>query len=326
MNISIKLKASIQSRLDKVKNETFAEDDIKLLLIDIRESIRAESLLREFADFIAHPTRHKGIFNKTLNTRYIKLKLIDEQHKKLDTELRNKFQTERQLSDFLLSGVDINKVEKNLFEILFINGLADISEKVFRDHYPLTKKQVQKLLKDSYQLDNKKHFYELKNKKSSALIEDALKFIRGTIQANAVFNQQNFEKEFIKATTRFINILNLDKSYSKAIQKNLRPILLCILCLLHDSKFVFHDNHIGTCFLSIYPDDNKSLYNKPDKNSLIAIISDDIGVQMPLFISNIKISEHLNLDGFTLDKLKYMERIPWINAQRNERNKLILTT
>lgn len=155
MKISIKQKTSIKSELDAVKNETFSEGDIKMLLIDIRESIREETLLREFADFVAHPNRDKGIFNKTLNARYIKLKLIDEQHKKLDSEQQKKIKTERQLSDFLLGGISINKVEKKLFEILFYDGLNDISDRLFEDHYRLTKTQVQKLVSDSYQLDVK---------------------------------------------------------------------------------------------------------------------------------------------------------------------------
>jgi len=66
MNISIKTKTSINSHLDKIKNDTFQEVDIKLLLIDIREHIREETLLRELADFIAHPSRTRGIFNKKL--------------------------------------------------------------------------------------------------------------------------------------------------------------------------------------------------------------------------------------------------------------------
>lgn len=130
----------------------------------------------------------------------------------------------------------------------------------------------------------------------------------------------------MKATTRVINEFNLDNSYFPAVKKNLNPILLCILCLLHDCKLIFHDNHVGTCFLSLYPRDNKSLNEKPDNNSLIALVSDDIKIRMPIFISNIKVGEHLPSEELPFNNLNYMERISWINAKRDETNKLILTS
>lgn len=286
MNISIKVKNSIIAQLDKIKKDTFQEEYIKELLRDIRPMIREESLLRELADFFSHPEgKDRGIFNKTLNTRYLKLKLIDEQRKKLDQSQQKKIKTERQLSDFLLNGISIDRVEKKLFEVLFIYGLNDITDKVFKEHYPIPKKQVKKLISDSYQLDIAKKYYQLINRKEYAKVEDALKFIRGTIQAKSVFNQQTFEKEIQKAIGKVINVLNLDKSYLSSIKKYSKSILLCVICLLHDAKFIFHDNHIGTCFLSLYPSDKKSISDKADKNSFIALVSDDIRVNMPILTS-----------------------------------------
>ncbi len=64
MNISIKVKNSIIAQLDKIKNDTFQEEDIKELLRDTRPMIREESLLRELADFFSHPEgTDRGIFN-----------------------------------------------------------------------------------------------------------------------------------------------------------------------------------------------------------------------------------------------------------------------
>lgn len=325
MKISIKTKKSIHYHLEKIKDNTFQENDIKLLLIDIREYIYTETLLKELADFIAHPTRNRGIFNKTLNARYLKLKLIDEQRQRLTPEVLENIKTERQLSDFILSGITIERVEKKLFDILFIDGLEDIGDKLFQEHYPLSKKEVKKLILESYRLDTSKKYYELKNQKDFSKIEDALKFIRGTIHSKTVFNQQTFEKEIQKAIWRIINILNLDKSYLFFVKKYSKAILLCILCLLHDAKFIFHDNHIGTCYLSLYPPSKTSISDEANKSSLVALISDDIGVVMPIFISNIKIGDYILLDETEIQAIGYMQRIPWINAGRNEKNDLVLT-
>ena len=326
MNISVKVKSSIQNKLEKIKNDSFNEDDIKLLLIDIREDIREESLLREFADFIAHPNRDKGIFNKTLNARYLKFKLLDEQKEKLTEEQQKQIKTERQFSDFMLGAINTEKVEKKIFEILFIDGLADIDDKLFNTHYPISKKQVRKLISDSYELDTEKKYYLLKSKKDFARVDDALKFIRGTIQAKPVFNQTTFEKEIQKAISRTVNVLNLDKSYLVAVKKHSKSILLCILCLLHDAKFIFHDNHIGTCFLSLYPTGKKSIGEQATKESLIALIATDISVTMPIFVSNIKIKDHSLLSEEEISKFQTMERIPWFATTRNAENKLLLTS
>lgn len=325
MNISIKTKNSIQAQLEKIKNDTFQETDIKMLLIDIREYIREESLLREFADFIAHSSRDKGIFNKMLNTRYLKFKLIDEQRRKLDIIKPKEIKTERQLSDFLLNAISIERVEKKIFEILFIDGLNDIGDKIFDDHYPISKKKVKKLIRDNYQLDTGKKEYILKSRKDFLKIEDALKFIRGTIEASPVFKQITFEKEIQNAIGRAINVLEFDSSYLSPVKKHSKSILLCILCLLHDAKFEFHDKHIGTCFLSLYPSSKKSNNDSANKDDFIALISDDIKANMPIFVSNIKIGDHFSIDETEINNLRYMERIPWINAIRNEENKLILT-
>jgi hypothetical protein len=325
MNISIKTKASIHAQLEKIRNDSFKEDDIKLLLIDIREDIREESLLREFADFIAHPKRDKGIFNKALNIRYLKFKLLDEQIEKLNEEQQKKIKTNRQYSDFMLSAINIEKVEKKIFEILFIDGLADIDDKLFTMHYPISKKKVKKLISDNYQLDTGKKYYHLKSRKDFARVEDALKFIIGTIHAKPIFNQATFEKEILKAVTRTINDLNLDKTYLASVKKHSKSILLCILCLLHDAKFIFHDKHIATCFLSLYPQGKKSISEPVTKESFIALVSADTRVTMPIFVSNIKIGDHLLLDKTEISKVQHMERIPWINTTRNTENKLLLT-
>lgn len=324
MNISIKTLSSIKAHLEKIKNDTFQENDIKILLIDIRENIRKESLLREFADFIAHPKRDKGIFNKILNVRYLKLKLINDQKEKLTDEVRKHLNTERQLSDFLLDSIDIQKIEKTIFEILFIDGLADLDEKIFREHYPINRKNVKKLISDNYHLDEAKKYFILKSQKELAKIEDVLKFIRGTIQAKPVFNQETFNKEIQTAIKRTIHELNLDRSFLEAVVRHSKPILLCILCLLHDAKFVFHDSHIGSCYISFYPSD-KNLSGQPNKESFIALISADTSSSMPLFVSNIKVGHYIILADAELNRFQHMERMPYFNAIRNNVNQLILS-
>jgi hypothetical protein len=324
MNISVKVKNSIETVLKKIKADTFNENDIKLLLIDIRETIRNESLLRELADFVAHPSRDKGIFNRILNVRYLKIKLLDGQKDKLTEEVQKRIKTETELSAFFLGAINTRKIEKKIFEILLNDGFDDISDSLFREHYPITKKQAKKLIIDNYQLDPDKIYYNLKSEKFFLQVDDVLKFLRGTIQARPVFSQQTFEKEILKALERVINTNNLDKTYIEFVKKRSKTILLCVLCLLHDCKFIFYDGHIGSCYLSIYPKNNDNLSEIPEKDSLIALISDKVGFQMPLFVSNMQIGEFIDTDQNNIEDQQFMRRIPWIKADRSEDNQLVL--
>lgn len=326
MNISVKVKNSIIAQLDKVKHDTFQEEDIKELIRDIRPMLPKESLLRELADFFSHPEgKDRGIFNKALNSRYLKFKLMDEQRDKLDQDQVKGFKTERQHTDFLLNGINIERVEKKLFDILFKDGLNDLSEGLFKKNYPLSKKKVRKLISDSYQLAADKKSYQLKNSKEYALIEDALKFIRGAIEAQTIFNSQRLEKEFQTAINNVVSVLNLDSSYRNSTKMQSKLILLCIICLLHDAKFVFHDKHVATCFLSLYPINSESIGDRADKNSLIGLTSDNVGAQMPIVVTNLKIGQFMQDNEEEIGRYRHMERIPWINARRDIGNALLLT-
>ncbi|MCS4162945.1 hypothetical protein M2419_000008 [Sphingobacterium sp. BIGb0116] len=68
--ISVKVKQAIESCLLKIKERTFDEDTIRTLLISTREYIKIDSIIRELAHFIAHPTRNQGIFHSKVNSRY----------------------------------------------------------------------------------------------------------------------------------------------------------------------------------------------------------------------------------------------------------------
>ena len=82
--MNVKLRASVTRALEKLKTGTFDEDDIKMLLIDVRDLIRAKNLLYELATFVAHPTeRLQGRFHRALQARHFKLKLQEEQMAKL---------------------------------------------------------------------------------------------------------------------------------------------------------------------------------------------------------------------------------------------------
>lgn len=310
MNESIKLKNSIIGAFEKVMSDTFQESDIKVLLVDILEFIRDQTLLRELADFIAHPKRDKGICYKLLNARYAKLSLVEEQIKRIDKEggfEKLNIKTEWDYSAAVLSSISVNRIKSDLFKILFIDGIEDIEDKVLKKYYKVGKTEILRLLNNSYFQVDGRHI--LKNLKSRHLIEDILKFIRGYVSGNTAFKQTEFNKELETSIKRVIEKFKIDSKYLESFQTHRSKILLCIMCLLHDAKLTFYDKNEGRIFLTT-------------NNGSLSLATDKTVFKFYLFISDIKIHYFLE-QGNKIDHTD-MEEIPWINAKRDKNNRLLL--
>lgn len=310
---SVKLANSIRDKFELVRLDSFDESDIKALLIDIREYIRDQTLLRELADFIAHPKRDRGICHKLLNARYAKLSLFQEQVKRVESEggfEKFNIKTERDFSNVMLSSVSTDRIKSELFRVLFVDGIEDIEEKLFKQYYKIGRDAVSKLISDSYFLSD--GYYILKNVKQRDVIDDLLKFIRGTVSGSPAFHVDSFKKELENSIKRIVTTFKLDTSYLKEFKDKSEGVLLCILCLLHDARLTFYDKAEGRIFLTT-------------KNNLLALATDRTVFQFYLFMS------HLNIVNF-IESLpedweatsNTMKELPWINAKRNADNKLVL--
>lgn len=310
MTESIKLKNSIIDSFDKVTSDTFQESDIKTLLVDIREYIRDQTLLRELADFIAHPKRDKGICYKLLNARYAKLSLFKEQMKRIDKEggfEKLNIKTEWDYSAAVLSSISTDRIKSDLFKILFIDGIEDIEDKVLKKYYKVGKTEILKLLNDSYfQVDG---HHILKNLKSRNLIDDILKFIRGYVSGNTAFKQTEFNKELEISIKRIIDKFKVDGKYLESFIAHRSKILLCIMCLLHDARLTFYDKNEGRIFLTT-------------NDGSLALATDKTIFKFYLFVSDIKIHYYLE-QGSKIEHTD-MDEISWINARRDKNNRLLL--
>ncbi len=162
--MSIKVKQALTESLIKIEKKEFDEETIRTLLIVAREYLRYDGLVKELAHFVAHPKRNKGIFHKKVNSRYAKFKLVEEQVEKHIPS----FKTEEELSDFMLGGVDLEKIDSKLFNILYVDGLEDLPENHLKKYTGFTKTEAEKILKDSYV--KKDGFYYLKTLKTKKMI------------------------------------------------------------------------------------------------------------------------------------------------------------
>jgi len=360
--MSVKVKQAIINYLIKIENETFDEDTIRTLLIVTREHIKTDGLIKELAHFIAHTVRTQGIFHKKINSRYAKYKLVDEQVSKVDIgELSKTIKTEDELSDFMLGGVSVEKIEAKLFNILYSDGLDDLPESHLVKYTGFNKKEAKKFLEQFYV--KKDGFYyittnrtenlinafkslplskynpveevemaeqllqaEKAAKKVKSTIDVIQKVIRGAIFFNSVFETEIFRNEIVTAITQVIDKFRIDRKYIDDIKGNCDDILLCIMTLLHDSKFIFFDKKEARIFLCFYLDYNYEEARKPDYNSdevlyengVIALyISGQQTITFPLFVSDLPIKQYLSYENYKSKPMtSSMSETIWTTASR----------
>ncbi|WP_433836166.1 hypothetical protein [Flavobacterium anhuiense] len=284
--MSIKIKNTLLTSLDKIKNDQFDEDTIRTLLITAREYLNYNGLIKELAHFIAHPQRNQGIFHRKVNTRYAKLKLAEEQMLKLGESVQlSDLKTEEDLSDFLLGGVNIDKIETRLFEVLYKDGLDDLSEEHLLQYTGFNKKLAEQFLRQSYTKEQGHYLLNvLKSEKLMTFydsfpktdgegyveIEETVRkgreairktrenmnrlcsVLRGAIRFESVFSSEMISDDF---HTNFSNVLkkfDLDLNYLNIIEDKLPEILLCLMALLHDASFEFYDKNVARVYLCTY--------------------------------------------------------------------------
>ncbi|AUC77130.1 hypothetical protein [Olleya sp. Bg11-27] len=295
--MSIKIKQSLTESLIKIERKEFDEETIRTLLIVSREYLKYDGLVKELAHFIAHPKRDRGIFHKKVNSRYAKFKLIEEQLLKKQPEIK----TEEELNDYMLRGVDFEKIDSKLFSILYFDGLDDLPESHLIKYAGYTKAQAKKTLKDNYtKKDNFYYLNTLRTKKMISLLEELpntnedkeiqkfisegqeligkvnssinslLKEIRGTIHFYSVFDVNSLSSDFENNFKKILNEFNIDSKYTNIITDNIQDILICLMTLIHDSILEFYDKNTARVYLCAHLENNeiKEIESISQKKSL----------------------------------------------------------
>ena len=315
-------KASIkfQKRLETIEKDSFDEDDIKLLLIEIRDFLQGESILREICDFIAHPKRNQGICHKRIDSRYAKQAFA----KKRTDELTNEKVFQNNLdkpwsffSDKILDYIDTNKIERKLFETIIKEGIEEIDDELFQQHYGLSKNEVRSIVSRFYTLDRNEYYLkEGLSEKSYLFIDDLLKFIRGTFTGKSAFDQAEIEKDILNAIDRLTKKLAINIDLNN-IKKHLQDIVVCILCIVHDTDFVLFDKKIGKSYMSIHPAKDNSAFN-------LGLVVNTDNFIFQVISTSIDIKSYVEKIDNELDEYS-MRPIPWFFSTRDKEGKLVLT-
>lgn len=308
----------LNSRISSLNQKDFTEDEIELLLINIREYLSKEKFLREICDFVAHPKRNRGICHKRVDSRYAKMKFIKEGYQKIDMNNLVKEHKDKPwsfFSDKVLDYIQVEKIDKQKFELIILEGIEEIDEELFLKYYKLTKEQVRNIVKKAYKKEN--GIYHLNPKLNKGLknnIDDLLKFIRGTITGKPAFEQAEIESEFTQA----INRIQVKHSFSKlTFDKGiLGEIVLCILCILHNVVFDLFDGSQGISYLSI----EKNREN-PELSTL-NLMAKTNNFSFPIISTELKVVDFVENSN---DVLESGELNELTNIKRTEKGEIKLT-
>lgn len=313
--MKIKIYKTIEDRIKKIENDSFNEDDIKLFLIEIRDFLNAEFFLREICDFIAHPKRNKGICHKRIDSRYGKLKFLKESSDKMHKDNffnKHKDKPWNFFSDEMLSYIHTEKIDKQLFEIIIKEGIEEIDDYLFKEHYHIDKNKVKDIINTSYKKEKNDYVLNKNIQGDKKLfIDDLLKFIRGTITGKAAFCHKDIEEQLISSLIHISNKISY-KICIKSIKQNLDSVIVCILCVLQEAIFTLFDGSTANSFLSIDRNNNEIIF------SLSANASN---FSFPIISTNIKVDSYLKEDEKS--KLKF-ENFNYSSLKRNKNNKFEL--
>jgi hypothetical protein len=362
--MSIKTKNTITKCLSKIENKSFDEDTVRTLLIVSREHIKGDGLIKELAHFVAHSDRDKGMFHRKVNCRYTKMKLMDEQSSNPDfPEIAKTFKSESDYSDYLLSGVELEKIDSKLFKILYEDGLDDLPDDHIKQRTNMTKAEIVEYFKKFY--IEKDGFHHLTTGKTEFMInlinksdlvptpevEESIriaresvekiknyldhiqKVIRGDMMYSPVFDAVGFKKEIISTIGNLINKFQVDRKYLKSVDQKSDEIMLCVMTLLHDSTFKFYDNKKSRNFLGIYLHPNPAQECAAGYNRTVALYENGVlclfssgkqSVTFPLVVSDLAVKNYLSQADYLKNNISSsVTELSYITAIRNGKDLLL---
>jgi len=221
-NIPEKIRKSIKNRLTDIKADSFSQDTVKLLLIELREYLLNTSALREIAHFIAHPERDRGIILESVNYAYNRSRVLFRQlegkknGKGLELDINN-------LPIDIYDTVEWHhsKIKPNISKLTKFKKVFDFNskDKVYRPQKYITKKIIK-------------------------TIQEAISII----SLQPALSQSDIIEEVVMA----LETLGFNE-YCDAIIKKQNGIMISILAIIHQSSFKLKDGNIAEAYLSNDP-------------------------------------------------------------------------
>jgi hypothetical protein len=206
--------------LNRIKTNSFNYDDIDLLFIHLREYSEKNSIFEEISHFIAHnETRIKGLIFDSVSALNTRVKMLNDKSNEYLFSVDKPFRKE------LLDAIklQVKKLEKNFIQTQF----------------GLSKEMIEERLNEDFVIENKEKVYI---KKTSQNVLDLISYCLNTIGTIPDFTQNEVIEDINKTLIK--NEFSIE-----GIEYNSNKIMLCILVLLHRTKFKLNNQKIAYCHI-----------------------------------------------------------------------------
>jgi hypothetical protein len=207
--------------IEKITNDNFDYNDIDLLFIRLRAHSERNSIFNEIANFIAHnDIRNQGLINDSINALNDRIMLLFDKNK-----TDNNFIISQPFPKYILEMVK--------------RQAKKINKKFLRSEFGLTLDMLENRLNKDFRIDKNKMVI-LKN--TSQNILDAFLYCVNTVGTIPDMHQNDIVADII----RILNKNDIIFERSKIIDSG-DKITLCVLLLLHRTKYELRDNKIAYC-------------------------------------------------------------------------------
>jgi hypothetical protein len=219
-------KVKAQKLLSLIESGEFDENDVEGLFMKLRAYCGNRRLFREIADFVAHnDIRDKGLTNESMEAFYLSIKFFCEYVS---------------VNKALNLGEPFPLYIKRLMKYQAMKADAKTLLKQFRVSPGSLVKKIRTHFKDDEQAGTAQL-----NGTLGVETAGAIQYVLGFIDARPAFTQDGLMQELLLVLAE--NKLTYDR---QKLAQQADRISLCILALLHDTRFDFNGHKLGNCAIA----------------------------------------------------------------------------
>lgn len=219
-------KAKAQKIVAKIESGQFDDNDVDSLLMRLRAFCGNHKIFREVANFVAHnDARDRGTTTELLEAFYFNMRYFSEYAAK-NTRL------------------DASKPFPLYIKKLIKYQVDKCDAKELLNRFRVGKDRLKARI-DSHFKEDKNSSTATLNGKISQETADALSYALGFINANYAFTGKEILDEIVSVIES--NRIEFNEA---AIRDQADKINICILSLMHNTKFSFSGDKIGSCEIS----------------------------------------------------------------------------
>ncbi len=224
MDIPKKLSESIIRNLNRIRDRTFEDENIRLFLIDIRQYCRHRIELYEVANFLAHPDkRDRGISLEFIDRFYIQLQVA-------------------------FNVISLDKINKKVYEVM-LSTVAESDSLRVQMVTGMTSNEGIAFIKTAYAQTDA--IFQLQNLAEALTLEKLFIAAMTSKVPKPALTQDNLIADLFLTVREISKKLNIEDVYSAKILEYSDEILLCFYCNLHDMRLKLYDGQLVSGHLSV---------------------------------------------------------------------------